>query len=108
MSFIERSPPRTADGRIVVAREDSDPLLIAIDELGLETKFAVNVGVGTDLRLPLGAASLGVRLEVSDHIHQSPLNVDVVQASTSGHTRLDFGFVHNLRAAAGLVIQLGR
>lgn len=111
LTFIERSPPPAADARIIVSRDDLDSSLIAIDELSLETKFATNFGVGTDLRLPLGPASLGVRLEVSDHIHRSPINILVVPVDRFGtgrETRLDFGYVHNLRAAAGLVLQFGR
>jgi hypothetical protein len=112
LTFIERSPPRAADGRIIVSRDDPDPLLLAIDELGIETTFAVNLGVGTDVRLPLGPASVGLRLEGSDHIHRSPIDIQVVQIDTftavRRDTRLDFGFVHNLRASAGLVVQFGR
>jgi hypothetical protein len=111
LTFIERSPPPSADGRVIVSRTDLDTSLIAIDELSLETKFAVNFGVGTDLRLPLGPASLGVRLEASDLIHGSPLDVLVVQVDrfrTRGDTHLGFGYVHNLRAEAGLVLQFGR
>lgn len=111
LTFIERNPPRSVDGRLIVS-DDPGPLLISIDELSLETKFAVNLGVGTDVRLPLGPASVGVRLEVSDHIHPSPIDVLVVQLdrfrTSRGDTRLDSGFVHNLRAAAGLVLQFGR
>lgn len=112
LTFIERSPPRAADGQVIISRADPDPLLIAIDELGIETRFAVNLGVGTDVRIPVGPASLGVRLEVSDHIHRSPIDIRVGQidtfTATRGGTRIDFGFVHNLRAAAGLVVQFGR
>lgn len=112
LTFIERSPPRPPDGRNTFSRDDPDSILIAIDELSLETKFALNLGVGTDVRIPLGPASVGVRLEVSDHIHPSPIDIVVVQldrfGAGRGDTRLDSGFVHNLRAAAGLVLQFGR
>jgi len=112
LTFIDRSPPRTQDGRLVVSGDDADNLLIAIDELNLETKFALNVGVGTDVRVPLGPASVGIRLEVSDHIHRSPLDVVVVPADRfrggGGGTRLNSGFVHNFRVAGGLVLQFGR
>ena len=112
LTFIERRPPASPDGRLIVSKTDLDSALIAIDELSLETKFAMNFGVGTDLRVPLGAASLGVRLELSDHIHRSPLDILVVPVDRSRRareeTRLDFGYVHNLRAAGGLVLQFGR
>lgn len=110
LTFLERSAP--SRNRVLVSRDDPDPALIVIDELNLETKFAVNLGVGTDVRLPLGPASLGLRLEISDHIHRSPLDILVVPvdrvAGARSDTHLDFGYVHNLRAAAGLVVQFGR
>ena len=109
LTFIERSPPRLGDDRLIISEDDTDTLLIEIDELSLETKFAVNLGVGTDLRVPLGPASIGVRLELSDHIHPSPIDIVIVELDRfhSG-TRVESGFVHNLRAAAGLVLQFGR
>jgi hypothetical protein len=110
--FIERAPPPLPGGRLIVSTDTSDPALIAIDELSLETTFAVTFGVGTDLRIPLGPASLGVRLEVSDNVHGSPIDVLVVPVdrfrAARSDTRLDFGYVHNLRAAAGLVLHFGR
>jgi hypothetical protein len=110
LSFIERRPPRTADGQIIVTKDDPDQLLIAIDELGLETRLALNIGVGSDFRIPLGPASIGVRLEVGDNIHRSPIDLSVVNIENfiPVGTQLDFGYVHNLRAAAGLVISFGR
>lgn len=112
LTFIERSPPLVGGDRIIISRDDPDPLLITTDELNVETRFAVNLGVGTDVRIPVGPPSVGFRLEVSDHIHRSPIDIRVVQIDAftrvRGDTRLDFGFVHNLRAAAGLVVQFGR
>jgi hypothetical protein len=108
LSFIEHRPPGGTEGRVFV-RDDPDQLLIAIDELGIETKLAFNVGVGTDLRVPIGPASVGLRLEVSDHIHRSPIDLRISNIDEPAATQfVDFGFVHNLRAAAGLVIQFGR
>lgn len=110
LTFIERR--RAADGAPVVVRDRSDQLVVAIDELETESQLGLNVGVGADLRVPLGSAGLGVRFEASDNIHRSPLAVrvvDVERVSASGSEhRLDFGPVHNLRVAAGVVVQLGR
>jgi hypothetical protein len=112
LTFIERSPPRVPGDRQVVSFDDADSMLISIDELSLETKFALNLGIGTDVRVPLGPASVGVRLELSDHIHPSPIDILIVELdrfhSGRGETRVESGFVHNLRAAAGLVLQFGR
>ncbi len=110
LTFIEHT--RTVGGQTVVVRDSPDQLLIAIDELGIETRLALNVGFGTDFRIPMGPTSLGVRFEVSDHVHHSPIGVQIVDVqwgNTAGvGSRLDFGFVHNMRVAAGVVVQLGR
>jgi hypothetical protein len=109
LTFIERRPARPPGGEVIVSRDDPEPLLISIDELGIETRFALNVGVGADIRLPIGPTSIGVRLEVSDHIHRSPLNLTVTEIDRGGgSSTLDFGYVHNMRAAAGLVVGFGR
>ena len=106
--FIERRPPSNPD--IVVASGRQQPVLIAIDELGLETKFAVNFGIGTDLRVPLGAAGVGLRLELSDNIHESPLNIQIDELNAAAHDVVNANarLVHNLRASAGLVLHFGR
>ena len=106
--FIERPPPVTP--QITIATDRRGPLLIAIDELGLETKFAVNFGLGTDLRVPLGAAGLGLRLELSDNVHESPLQIriaDVDGVNGGDVARPNARFVHNLRASAGVVLHFG-
>jgi hypothetical protein len=110
LSFIERRPPRTADELKIELDDDPDQLLIAIDELGLETRLALNIGVGSDFRVPLGPASVGIRLEVGDNIHRSPIDLSVINIDrfVPAGTQLDFGWVHNLRAAAGLVVSFGR
>lgn len=108
LTFIER---RTAAGDTIVVTHESDPLLIAAEELGIETRFALNLGLGSDFRVPIGGGSIGVRLEVSDHIHRSPVHIEIGQLEgfrPARETHVDFGFVHNLRAAAGLVVQFGR
>ena len=110
LTFIERRS--TVPGStLIVSRTDPDPLLIAVDELGIETRFALNIGVGSDFRIPVGGGSLGVRLEVSDHIHRSPVDIQIANLAgftPARDTHVDFGFVHNLRAAAGFVVQFGR
>jgi hypothetical protein len=92
-----------------IVSRDPDTLLISIDELGVESRIAFNFGVGTDFRIPFGPAGLGVRLELSDHIHESPLNLQVLafEPFQDDHI-LNFGAVHNLRAAIGVVVQAGR
>jgi hypothetical protein len=112
LTFIERGggPPGTGD--VIIVRENQRRFLLAVDELGLETVFALSFGAGADLRIPLGGGALGLRLEVSDHLAHSPLTVRIRELSTSGGLTSDdavrFGIVHHLRAAAGLVLQFGR
>lgn len=108
LDVIERRPP--AGGSTVIIAEPSQSLIV-IEELALETKFTWNFGVGTDFRVPLPGGSVGVRLEISDHVHDSPVKIET--ANLEGVTPVrdvdaDFGWVHNLRAAVGLVVQFGR
>ena len=107
LSVIERRPP---SGSTLIVSEPSQSLIV-IEELGLETKFTWNFGVGTDFRIPVPGGSVGVRLEVSDHVHPSPVEIEIANLEGVAPVRdvdTDFGWVHNLRAAAGLVVQFGR
>jgi hypothetical protein len=112
LTFIERTPTRRNDrGDIIIAEDNGNQFVLAVDELGLETVLALNFGVGTDFRIPLGPVGLGVRFEVSDHVSPSPLRLSILETGRGGfstQTDVRFGFVHHLRAAAGLVIYLGR
>ena len=110
LTFIERS--RTAaSGTIVIADQPRD-FLLAVDELGTETVFALSVGVGTDLRIPLGAAGVGLRVELSDQIAPSPVGLRIGELRRSrpltADTGVHFGAVHHFRASAGFVLHLGR
>lgn len=112
LSFIQRGPARPQGDGIVVVEDDGREFLLSIDELGLETVFAVNFGVGTDLRIPLGGAGIGLRVEASDHIAPSPLGLRIRELGRVGGLTSDaavrFGIVHHVRVAAGLVLQVGR
>jgi len=113
LTFVGRTPEfRNARGDIVVREDNGSQFVLAVDELGLETVLAVNFGAGTDLRIPLGPVSVGLRAEVSDHVSPSPLKLSILHMSSFGgltsQTDVRFGYVHHLRAAAGLVIYLGR
>jgi hypothetical protein len=113
LTFIQRSPtlPEGASDLVIVDR-DGREFLLAIDELNLETVLAFNFGVGADLRIPLGAGGVGLRLELSDHVSPSPLGVRIRALSVSGglssNAAVRFGRIHHLRASAGLVVQIGR
>jgi hypothetical protein len=113
LTFIERGGALD-DGRggVIVEEDGGRQILLAVDELGLETVFAVSFGIGADLRLPLGGGGIGLRLELSDHMASSPVQVRIRELSSAGGLSaddvVDFGAVHHLRAAAGLVIQIGK
>jgi hypothetical protein len=106
--FIQARPPATPD--VTITSDRSRPLLIAIDELGLETKFAFNFGIGTDFRVPLGAAGFGLRFELSDNVHGSPLQIrvaDVNAVADNDVAQPNARLVHNLRASGGVVLHFG-
>jgi hypothetical protein len=112
LTFIEHSGPALPPNTVIVIRDRSRQFLLAIDELGVETEFAFNFGVGTDFRLPLGPGGVGVRLEISDHVARSPLGLRIRELSPLGGLGPDdsvrFGLVHHLSATAGLVVHIGR
>jgi hypothetical protein len=111
LSFVERGPAASGTTTVVVA-DTGRQFLISVDELRLETVFAVNAGLGADIRLPLGPGSIGLRFEASDHIAPSPLAVRVQELSPLGGATSDvaaaYRIVHHLAATAGVVVQIGR
>lgn len=112
LTFIEAGRTRTVTGGIVFTDDVGREFIVAIDELSLETVLAVNVGAGADFRLPFGGGAIGLRLEVSDHIANTPLRMRIRElggpGGLLGDDTIDFGAVHHLRAAAGLVVQIGK
>ena len=112
LNFIQRDGPPLPPNTVLVIRDESRQFLLAIDELGTETEFAFNFGLGTDFRIPIGPSGLGVRLEVSDHVATSPLGLRVAELSTFGGLGPDdsvrFGLVHHLSATVGVVVHLKR
>lgn len=114
LTFIEHGTPGgSGSGSVIVVEHDGGrQFLIAVDELGLETKFAFDFGVGADFRLPMAGGALGLRVEASDHIAESPLELRIRELSPAGglasDDRVNFGLVHHLRAVVGVVVQFGR
>jgi hypothetical protein len=111
LTFIEQRPPTGAPPAII-AEEDIDPLVISVDELGIETRVAFNLGFGTDFRIPMGKTGIGVRFEVADYMHDSPIDLEItaLERYRRDDESNDFGFgiVHNLRASIGVVLRFGR
>lgn len=113
LTFIQRSGAiNPSTDSLIVIEDDGREFLLAIDELGLETVFSGSFGVGTDLRIPMGGAGVGLRLELGDNVARSPLKVRVRELGAVGGLTNDstvtFGLVHHLRASVGLVIQIGK
>jgi hypothetical protein len=112
LTFIEHSGTALPPDSTIIIRDSGRQFLLAIDELGVETEFAFNFGIGTDFRLPLGPGGIGLRLEISDHLAQSPLGLRIRELSPFGGLGADdsvrFGIVHHLSATGGLVIHIGR
>jgi hypothetical protein len=113
LMIVEGGAARTlAQANTVVVADRSETLLLAVNELRRETVFAVNFGVGTDLRIPRGPAGVGLRLEVSDHLAPSPVGLRVRELSRQGALASDAGIgfrtVHHLSATVGFLVRLGR
>jgi hypothetical protein len=110
--FIERRPAAPDGRREVVIVDNPREFLLAVDELDTETVFALNFGVGTDFRIPLGPAGIGLRLELADHVTTSPVGLRIGALRRAGtlaaDTGVEFGPVHHFRASAGFVLQFGR
>jgi hypothetical protein len=111
LTFIER-PPVSGGADVIIVRDDNRNFLLAVDELENETVFALSFGIGTDIRIPVGGGGLGLRLELSDQMAQSPVGLRIGHARRSyplGYdTGVHFGVVHHMRASAGVILQFGR
>lgn len=104
------------DGDVVVVEEG--PVLARINRPGFEVLPSLVAGIGTEFRLPLRAGGVGLRLEVSDNIGRSPLQVSLTRLESDfgfdffddsddeeddeDEVEFDFGIVHNLRATVGV------
>lgn len=114
---IERTEPTViGNGDQTVVITDPSTFLFSMDEVGLATQFALNLGVGTDFRIPIGPGGLGLRLELSDNINQSPLTLRVARIDGGffshefdGIDEIEFDrrSVHNWRLSAGLLFEFG-
>ena len=112
-TFIERPGPGGNNrGNINIIDDDATQFVLAVDEIETETVFALTFGVGTDFRIPLGPAALGVRLEIADSIAESPVGLRIADLRRSGFlasdTGVEFDSVHHLRVGVGVVLQVGK
>lgn len=114
--FLAGQLVRPVGGVETVVAGNPGQYTFAVDQAALETRFSLSLGVGTDLRLPVGPGGLSIRMEVADHMSRSPLGVRVTRLSSGSfgdrdnsiqEVDLGVGAVHNLRATVGLAIEFG-
>jgi len=114
--FLAGQLVRPAGGVETVVTGSPGQYAFSVDQAALETRFAVSLGVGTDLRLPVGPGGLSIRMEVADHVSRSPLGVRLTRLNTGSlfdahnpiqEIDLGVGAVHNLRATIGVAIEFG-
>jgi len=114
--FLAGQLVRPAGGIETVVTGSPGQYTFSVDQAGLETRFSLALGLGTDLRLPVGPGGLSVRLEVADYISQSPLGVRLTRLTSGSlvdvnnpieQVNLGVGAVHNLRGQIGLAIEFG-
>jgi hypothetical protein len=113
LTFIERGPSGSGAGAgTTIIVSDGRQFLLTTNALDTETVFAVNVGLGTDFRIPMRKGAVALRLEIADHVAPSPLSFRVEALSPFGALSSDTGsryrLVHHLTASAGLLVQIGR
>ncbi|HET9985046.1 MAG TPA: hypothetical protein VFQ38_15710 [Longimicrobiales bacterium] len=108
------APIEVNGGNIVVVNFPTGALLVTFDGIGLKSVLAGVLGLGTDIQIPFSDGSgIGLRLQVADHIANSPFKVRVagVQRGFGGPffepTKFDFGDIHNIRLTVGLHVDVG-
>jgi hypothetical protein len=114
-SFQTITPAPGAPNSVIIS-DGHRLLLVSTNELGLEHVFGATLGIGMDVRVPVGIGGLGLRVELADQITSSPFSVRVARLDASGRRFAgrdgdDVVFrkdgVHNLRVTAGLTLELG-
>lgn len=113
LTFVGSEPIRTdASGNTIIVSGNGRQFVLGVDELSTETVFAVNFGIGTDFRIPVGAAGVGLRVEVADQVSPSPVRVRIHDLSALPEfvpdSSVAFPLVHQLSATAGIVVRVGR
>jgi hypothetical protein len=108
LTFVAHGPSIVDNrGNTVVIADQGRQFLLAIDELSTETVFAVNAGLGTDVRLPLGPAALR-DLGSDGGVAARTANYGALVSRGRCRNAVPFRAVHHLSATAGVVVQFGR
>jgi hypothetical protein len=72
---------------------------------GLQTVFALVLGLGTDLRVPIGDnGGFGIRIQATDHIAGSPMHVRILQGGNRSPATFNFGAIHNYELSVGGIV----
>ncbi|MGH7471695.1 MAG: hypothetical protein ACRENP_27395 [Longimicrobiales bacterium] len=114
-------PVRIDDNKETVIVADPTTLLFSVSEGSVTSKFAFNLGIGTDLRAPIGSGAFGFRFEASDQIAKAPLSLRVVRldggfftpwgctVQCDGVEEIEFNdrFVHSWRLSASIFVEFG-
>src|SRR5690606_10255814 len=94
-----------APGTVVISN-GTETFLLATDELGFENVLGLTLGIGMDLRVPVGIGGMSVRVELADQMTRSPFAVRLSRFEDGGRSRFDDGrdeivfrpeLIHNLR-----------
>lgn len=108
-SLLANLPGAQAD--VIVIDRGRGRYVLEVDEYGRETVFAMNFGIGTDLRVPISDGAVGVRLELMDHVSPAPLGIRIHELNLfnpASTIPIRTGARHHLRAGVGFVVQFGR
>jgi hypothetical protein len=115
-TFETLVPPPDGTSGTVIITNGTDTFLLATDELGFENVLGLTLGIGMDLRVPVGIGGLALRLELADQMTRSPFSVRVTRLGADGRrfhgdNRDDVVFqselIHNLRLNAGVALEIG-
>jgi hypothetical protein len=114
-------PVRIDDDNVIFVVTDPTTLVFSISDVSVASSFALNLGMGTDLRAPLGSGAFGFRFEILDQIAKSPLSLRVARLDggfftpwgcgfdCDGISEIEFNdrFVHNWRLSAAVFVEFG-
>jgi hypothetical protein len=114
-------PVRINDDNLIFVVADPTTLVFSVSDVSVASSFALNLGIGTDLRAPLGSGAFGFRFEFLDQIAKSPLSLRVARLDggfftpwgcgfdCDGISEIEFNdrFVHNWRLSAAVFVEFG-
>ncbi len=96
----------TSGSEVTVDFPGAGTVVADVRGAGLQTVFAGVIGVGTDVRVPIGNGGFGLRLQAVDHVANSPMRVAILQGGVRAAqpATFNFGAIQNIRLTAGVVV----